>query len=49
MPLLVSELLDPESSDAAAEEQDDDTSEGIDESSLDDMLLLWLFGWDLGF
>ena len=49
MPLLVSELMDPESSDAAAEEQDDDTSEGIDESSLDDMLLLWLFGWDLGF
>ena len=49
MPMLVSELMDPESSDAAAEEQDDDTSEGIDESSSDDMLLLWLFGWDLGF
>ena len=49
MPMLVSELMDPESSPAAAEEQDDDTSEGIDESFLGDMLLLWLFGWDLGF
>ncbi|MCH2554204.1 MAG: PLP-dependent transferase, partial [SAR116 cluster bacterium] len=48
LPRLGFEPSFAESSDAAAEEQDDDTSEGIAESCLDDMLVLWLCGWALG-